>query len=86
MKDSYSKRLNVLIHGLKKALAKPGEENLGESRADTLMIFRRFLSEGLQIVKPSSISLVDIHRFPQRPSQVEFRKIKARPIIVKLAP
>ena len=86
MKDSYSKRLNVLIHGLKKALAKPGEENLGESRADALMIFRRFLSEGLQIVKPSSISLVDIHRFPQRPSQVEFRKIKARPIIVKLAP
>ena len=74
MKDSYSKRLNVLIHGLKEAPAKPGEENLGESRADTLMIFRRFLSEGLQIVEPSSISLVDIHRLPQRPSPVEFGK------------
>ena len=70
MKDSYSKRLNVLVHGLKEAPAKAGEENLGESRADTLMIFRRFLSEGLQIVEPSSISLVDIHRLPQRPSPV----------------
>ena len=75
----------MLIHGLKEAPAKPGEENLGESRADTLMIFRRFLSEGLQIVEPSSISLVDIHRLPQRPSVVEFGKTKTRPIIVKLA-
>ena len=85
MKDLYSKRLNVLIRGLKEAPAKPGEENLGESRADTLIIFRRFLSEGLQIVEPSSISLVDIYRFPQRQSQVEFGKIKAIPMIVKLA-
>ena len=85
MKDSYSKRLNVLIHGLKEASAKPGEENLGEIRADTLMIFRRFLSEGLQIVEPSSISLVVIHRLLQRPSAVEFGKTKTRPIIVKLA-
>ena len=85
MKDSYSKRLYVLIYWLKKAPAKPGEENLGESRADTLMIFRRFLSEGLQIVEPSSISLVDIHRLPQRSSPIEFGKTKARPITVKLA-
>ena len=85
MKDSYSRRLNVLIHGLKEASAKPGEENLGEIRADTLMIFRRFLSEGLQTVEPSSISLVDIYRLPQRPRAVEFGKTKTRPIIVKLA-
>ena len=85
MKDSYSKRLNVLIHGLKEAPAKPGEENLGESRADTLMIFCRFLSEGLQIVEPSSISQVDIHHLPQQPSAIEFGKTKPRPIIVKLA-
>ena len=85
IKDSYSKRLNMLIHWLKEAPAKPGEENLGESRADTFMIFRLFLSEGLQIVEPSSISLVDIHRLPQRPSPVEFGKTKSRPIIVKLA-
>ena len=85
MKDSYSKRLNVLIHGLTKTPAKPGKENLGESRADTLMIFRRFLSEGLQIEEPSSISLVDIYRLPQRPSAVEFGKTNTRPIIVKLA-
>ena len=77
--------LNVLIQGLMEAPAKPGEENLGESRADTLMIFRRFHSEGLQIVEPSSITLVDIHRLPQRPSAVEFGKTKTRPIIVKLA-
>ena len=49
------------------------------------MIFRRFLSEGLQIVEPSSISLEVIHRLPQRPSPVEFDKTKARPIILKLA-
>ena len=85
MKDSYSKRLYVLIHRLKEAPAKPGEENLGESRADTLMIFRHFFSERLQIAEPSSISLVDIPRLPQRPSPVEFGKTKARPIIAKLA-
>ena len=85
MKDSYSKRLNELIHGLKEAPAKPGEENLGESRADTLMIFRRFLSENLQTAEPSSISLVDIHCLPQRSSPVEFGKTKARSIAVKLA-
>ena len=49
------------------------------------MIFRRFLSEGLQIVEPSSISLVDIHRLPERPSAVELGKTKTRSIIVKLA-
>ena len=49
------------------------------------MIFRRFLSEGLRIVEPSSKSLVDIHRLSQRPSAVEFGKTKTRPIIVKLA-
>ena len=75
----------MLIHGLKEAPAKPGEENLGESRADTLMIFRRFLSKGLQTAEPSSISLVDIHCLPQRLSPVEFGKIKARPTVVKLA-
>ena len=37
IKDSCNKRLNVLIHGLKEAPAKPGEENLGESPADTVM-------------------------------------------------
>ena len=85
IKHSHSKRLNVLIHGLKEAPAKPGEENLSESRADTLMIFRRFLSEGLQIVEPSSISLLVIHYLPQRLSAFEFGKTKTRPIIVKLA-
>ena len=85
VKNLYSRRLNVLIHGLKEAPAKPGEENLGESRADTLMIFCRFLSEGHQTAEPSSILLVDIHRFHQRPSPVEFGKTKAKPIIVKLA-
>ena len=84
MKDSYSKRLNVLIHGVKEAPAKPGEENFSESRADTLMIFCRFVSEGLQIVEPSSILLVDIRRLPQQPSAVEVGKTKTRPIIVKL--
>ena len=49
------------------------------------MIFRRFLSEGLQIVEPSSISPMDIYRLPQRPSAVEFGKTKTRPITVKLA-
>ena len=85
IKDSYRNRLNVLIHGLKEAPAKPVEEHLGESRADTFLIFRRFLFEGLQIVEPSSISLVDIHRLPQRPRAVDFGTTKPRPIIVKLA-
>ena len=61
----------MLIHELKDAPAKPDENNLVESRADKLKTFRRFFSEGLQIVEPSSISLMDIYRLPQRLSPVE---------------
>ena len=57
---------------------------LGESREKGLIIFQDFIREGLKIANPSIISVVDVHRLPQRPISKEGRLI-CRPIIVKLA-
>ena len=77
MKESYSKRNNILIHGLP-------ETEAWESREKSLIIFQEFIREGLKIADPSFISVVDVHRLPQRPISKEGRLI-CRPIIVKLA-
>ena len=54
MKDSCSKRLNVLIHELKEAPAKLGEENFGQSRAETLVMTKiRFTTRcSFEILQP----------------------------------
>ena len=78
MKESYSKRLNILIHGLPE-----NEESPWEKRKTTLEIFKTFLKNGLQIQDPSEIRIADIHRLPQRPVYRN-KKRKCRPIIVKL--
>jgi len=51
-KDQYSKRLNVLVHGL--------SEIINESHNATLRILEIFLQNGLKIERP--ITLVDVHR------------------------
>ena len=79
MQESYEKRLNILIHGL--------EENptlAWEKVDETRKIVENFLSDGLQISNPSSISFVDLHRLPQRPIYRNRKKV-TRPIIIKLS-
>ena len=76
MKKSYSKRLNILIHGL------PGnEESSREKQETTLEIYKSFLKNGLQIQDPSEIKIADIHCFPQRPMYCN-EKRKCGPIII----
>ena len=76
--ESYSKRLNLLIHGLDETT-----NTVWESKAETSATFNSFLKEGLDL-DPNSITLVDAHRLPQRPIIKHGRRI-TRPIIIKLA-
>ena len=62
MKESYAKRLNVLIHGLSKT-----NDSTWEEAEETQQIVRKFRQNSLQIENPPSIALVDCHRLPQRP-------------------
>ena len=77
-RESYSKRLNLLIHGLDEV-----GSTVWETKTQTLDIFNKFVTDGLGL-DPKSISLVDIHRLPQRPVVKQGRNI-TRPIIIKLA-
>ena len=76
--EFYSKRLNLLIHGLDETT-----NTVWESKAETLATFNSFLKEGLDL-DPDSITLVDAHRLPQRPIVKHGRRI-TRTIIIKLA-
>ena len=78
MRESYSKRLNLLIHGLKE---KESTEN--ETKLETCEIFNDFLLNGLQ-VDPTKIQLVDIHRLPQHPVSRSGKRV-TQSIIIKLA-
>ena len=78
MRESCSRRLNLLIHGLKE---KKSIDN--ETKLETCEIFTDFLSNGLQ-VDPTKIQLVDIHRLPQPPVSRNGKRV-TRPIIIKLA-
>ena len=78
MHESYSKRLNLLIHGLKE---KKSTEN--ETKLETCEIFNDFLLNGLR-VDSTKIQLVDIHRLPQHPVSRSGKRV-TRPIIIKLA-
>ena len=77
MRELYSKRLNILIHGLDES------KEAWESTAQTKTVLTKFFTEGLEI-DLNSLSLVDCHRLPQRPIFKEVQKV-TRPIILKLA-
>ena len=78
MKESYEKRLNILVHGLRET------ESPWEKREDSLSLFRDFVKDGLKIDDPTSIAVVDAHRLPQRPIFKNGKRI-CRPLIVKLS-
>ena len=53
--EAYSKRLNILNHGI------PEDSNTAwESRDSTLNLFRQFLKNGLKVDDPTELTLVDI--------------------------
>ena len=60
--EAYSKRFNVLIHGIPE-----DPKNPWESRNSTVKLFHKFLIDGLKIEDFNELPLVDIHRLPQRP-------------------
>ena len=77
-RESYSKRLNPLIHGLDEV-----GPSVWETKTQTLDIFDKFMTDGLGL-DPKPISLVDIYRLPRR-HIVEQGSNITRPIIIKLA-
>ena len=76
--ESYDKRLNILIHGIKENSDSPWKKH-----EESLDKFHDFLKNGLQIEDPDAVEVVDIHRLPQHPVQ-RFGRNVVRPIIVKL--
>ena len=54
MKETYDKRLKLLIHGLEES-----ETNAWETKDQTTKIFHDFLTKGLQI-DPISMNIIDI--------------------------
>ena len=77
MRDSYSKSMNLLIHGLDES------SEAWESKSQTRDTLSKFFSDGLQL-DFNHISLVDYHRLPQRPIFKREKKI-TRPLIIKFA-
>ena len=75
-KECYDKRMNLLIHGL-------NEKSAWETKGETKGVFEDFLKAGFDI-DPSSVSLIDIHRLPQR-LMVKNGKRIVRSIIIKVA-
>ena len=77
MQETYDKRLNILIHGMKENSDSPWEKH--EKSLDK---FHDFLKNGLQIENPDAVEVVDIHRLPQHPVQ-RFGRNVVGPIIVR---
>ena len=76
VKETYSKRLNLLIHGIEE-----DQDTALEAKDKTTKLFNHFLQQALKL-DPTSISVVDIHRLPQHP--VYKNRIKVNwPIIIK---
>jgi len=77
MRDSYNKRLNLLIHGLDKP------NKAWETRVEAKEILFHFVKEGLK-TDPLSLTFVDFHQLPQAPI---FKRNKpvTQPVIIKLA-
>ena len=60
--EAYSKRFNVLIHGIPE-----DPKNPWESRDSTVKLFHKFLIDGLKFEDFNELPLVDMHRLSQRP-------------------
>ena len=80
MKESYEKRLNVLIHDVQESPV-----NTSERPDATLAHEYDFIKAGLQIKNPTEIVLVDCHRLPQSPMfNNRKEKLTRSLIIIKL--
>jgi len=77
MKENYSKRMNILIHGVEEETDSPWE-----THDQTRAIFENFLAEAVKI-DPAQVDNANVHRLPQSPVYRYGHK-KTRPIIVKL--
>ena len=74
-KESYDKRLNILIHGI--------DEEVNEQNFQTRQKFEDLLNNTLEI-DSKSIPIVDLHRLPEFSTQKNYKHRTSRPIIVKL--
>ena len=77
LRELYSKRLNILIHGLNES------KQAWETTTQTKTVLAKFFTEGREI-DLNSLSLVDCHRLPQQPIFKQGQKV-TKPIILKLA-
>ena len=62
MKESYEKRLNVLIYHISDT-----SDGAWESPLLTIDAIHKFMKDGLFISKPTTVSLADHCRLPQKP-------------------
>ena len=58
MRDSYSKRLDILFHGIQET------EGSNETKEQTKTAFENLLKDALQL-ESYAIKIVDVHRLPQ---------------------
>ena len=61
MQESYRKRMNILVHGIKE-----DQECAWETRQKTAEKFDHFLYDALEI-DPDNVEIEEIRRLPQRP-------------------
>ena len=78
MQESYDKRLNILIHGIRE-----NSNNAWEKREETIAKFKNFLKNGLKMDDTEDVEYVYIYRLPQHPVKKNGKTVD-RPIIVKL--
>ena len=76
--ETYSKRFNILIHGLKEQ-----DSNVWESREETEKTVHKFFYNALNIKNSENIKFADIHRMPKQSVLKNGKKIQ-RSIIIKL--
>ena len=60
MRDSYSKRLNILFHGVEET------EGSNETKEQTKTAFENLLKDAFEL-ESDAVEIVDIHRLPQHP-------------------
>ena len=78
-REAYSKRFNLLVHGLEE-----DQTNPWENRTVTENLLKKFFIQGLKMENPEQINIVDLHRLPQYPLFKNNKRIN-RPIIFKVA-
>ena len=79
MKESYEKRLNILIHGVQESPV-----NKRERPDETLARVYNFMKAGLKIKDQTDITLADCHRLPKSPMFNNRKEKLTGPIIIEL--